>query len=210
MTFAQDWPNLARYQKQNAELPPSTKSRVVFMGDSITEGWSQDSSSIFQKNENYINRGISGQTTPQMLVRFRQDVVELNPSVVVILAGINDIAENTGPTTLEAILNNFKSMTEIAQANGIKVILCSTLPAAKFPWRPEINPTQKVVNLNKMLKKYADESGAYYLDYFSATVTEENGLQKEFTYDEVHLTRVGYQFIEPMVVEAIEKIINKK
>jgi len=206
---AQDWPNFKEFQEANARLPQvkQNEKRVVFMGNSITIGWLQTHPDFF-KNKPYVNRGISGQTTPQMLVRFRPDVVDLDAAAVVLLAGTNDIAGNTGPVTLEMILDNIKSMTEIAQANDIKVILCSVLPAFDYPWRPGLAPNVKIPKLNKMIKQYAEESGAYYLDYFTALEDGNNGMIKEYTTDGVHLTLEGYQVMEPLVENALQKVLN--
>lgn len=206
---AQDWPNFKEFQEANARLPQvkQNEKRVVFMGNSITIGWLQTHPNFF-KNKPYVNRGISGQTTPQMLVRFRADVVDLDAAAVVLLAGTNDIAGNTGPVTLEMILDNIKSMTEIAQANDIKVILCSVLPAFDYPWRPGLAPNVKIPKLNKMIKRYAEESGAYYLDYFTALEDGNNGMIKEYTTDGVHLTLEGYQVMEPLVENALQKVLN--
>ena len=206
---AQDWPNFKEFQEANARLPQvkQNEKRVVFMGNSITIGWLQTHPDFF-KNKPYVNRGISGQTTPQMLVRFRSDVVDLEAAAVVLLAGTNDIAGNTGPVTLEMILDNIKSMTEIAQANNIKVILCSVLPAFDYPWRPGLAPNVKIPKLNKMIKRYAEESGAYYLDYFTALEDGNNGMIKEYTTDGVHLTLEGYQVMEPLVEKALQKVLN--
>ena len=206
---AQDWPNFKEFQEANARLPQvkQNEKRVVFMGNSITIGWLQTHPDFF-KNKPYVNRGISGQTTPQMLVRFRADVVDLDAAAVVLLAGTNDIAGNTGPVTLEMILDNIKSMTEIAQANDIKVILCSVLPAFDYPWRPGLAPNVKIPKLNKMIKRYAEESGAYYLDYFTALEDGNNGMIKEYTTDGVHLTLEGYQVMEPLVENALQKVLK--
>jgi lysophospholipase L1-like esterase len=206
---AQDWPNFKEFQEANARLPQvkQNEKRVVFMGNSITIGWLQTHPDFF-KNKPYVNRGTSGQTTPQMLVRFRADVVDLDAAAVVLLAGTNDIAGNTGPVTLEMILDNIKSMTEIAQANNIKVILCSVLPAFDYPWRPGLAPNVKIPKLNKMIKRYAEESGAYYLDYFTALEDGNNGMIKEYTTDGVHLTLEGYQVMEPLVENALQKVLN--
>jgi len=208
-TNAQDWPNLGRFKDENTKLglPAAGEKRIVFMGNSITQCWS-DSDPDFFKGRPYINRGISGQTTPQMLVRFRQDVIDLKPAVVVILAGTNDIAGNTGPTTLEMIAGNISSMAELARAHGIKVIICSVLPAFDYPWKPGLNPNQKIPALNAMLKKYADENGFDYLDYFAAMVDEKNGMKKDLTYDGVHPTLAGYKVMEPMVEEAIARALR--
>ena len=206
---AQDWPNFKEFQDANARLPQvkQNEKRVVFMGNSITIGWLQTHPDFF-KNKPYVNRGISGQTTPQMLVRFRADVVDLDAAAVVLLAGTNDIAGNTGPVTLEMILDNIKSMTEIAQANDIKVILCSVLPAFDYPWRPGLAPNVKIPKLNKMIKRYAEESGAYYLDYFTALEDGNNGMINEYTTDGVHLTLEGYQVMEPLVENALQKVLK--
>ncbi|WP_438265535.1 SGNH/GDSL hydrolase family protein [Cellulophaga lytica] len=208
---AQDWANLNKYKKANKELnttTPTNNNRVVFMGNSITEGWSNAMPSFFE-NKNYINRGISGQTTPQMLIRFRQDVINLKPKVVVILAGTNDIAGNTGPTTLDEITNNIKSMAELAITNNIKVIICSTLPAFDYPWSPNKEPNIKIPALNKKLKTYAKENNLIYLDYFSAMATTENGLQKEHSGDGVHPNKKGYQIMAPLAETAIKKALKQ-
>lgn len=208
--YGQDWPNLAAFQEANQKLsaPAADEDRVVFMGNSITIGWIKKRPGFFE-GKPYINRGISGQTTPQMLIRFRQDVVDLQPKVVVILAGTNDIAGNTGPSTLEMIMANIKSMAEIAHANGIRVVLSSTLPAFDYPWKPGLEPAPKIVALNHMIKAYADEKGHIYLDYFSAMVDNRNGLPKKYADDEVHPTIEGYKVMEPLVVKAIEEALNK-
>ena len=158
----------------------------------------------------YVNRGISGQTTPQMLVRFRADVIGLKPAVVVILAGTNDIAGNTGPSTIEMIMDNIVSMTELAQANGIKVVLSSVLPVFDYPWKPGLNPAEKIAALNKFIKNYADKNGIVYLDYYSSMVDERKGLKDEYTSDGVHPNEAGYKVMEPLAEEAIEKVLNQK
>lgn len=205
----QDWPNLKRYQEENVKvMEQDATNRVVFMGNSITEGWIQARPSFFEDNP-YINRGIGGQTTPQMLVRFRQDVIALNPKVVVILAGTNDIAGNTGPSTLEMILDNLKGMAELADANGIQVILCSVMPAFDYPWKPGMEPNIKIPALNKMIQAYCNEKDFIYLDYFAAMDDGNNGTREELTSDGVHLTEDGYKFIEPMVKMAIGFALSK-
>lgn len=208
---AQDWPNLSKYQEQNVALKPPAagQQRIVFMGDSITEFWSAINSEYFS-GKPYINRGISGQTTPQMLIRFRADVIALQPAAVLILAGINDIAGNTGPTTLDRIENNIISMVELAQANQIKVILCSVLPAFDFPWKPNQNPAEKVMELNQLLKKYADANGIIYLDYFSAMADESNGLKAAYSGDGVHPNKLGYQVMAPLAEKAIAQVLAMK
>jgi lysophospholipase L1-like esterase len=208
---AQDWPNLNKYQNENANLKPIAPGdkRIVFMGDSITEFWSVTDSEYFA-GKPYVNRGISGQTTPQMLIRFRADVIALKPAIVVILAGINDIAGNTGPATLDMIANNIFSMAELAKANNIKVILCSVLPAYDFSWKPNQNPAEKVVALNKMIKNYADANGILYLDYFSAMKDERNGLKTAYSGDGVHPNKLGYQVMAPLAEKAITEVLAKK
>ena len=206
-----DWAFLKRYADENKKLSPvkSNENRVVFMGNSITEGWKNMDSAFF-KGKPYINRGISGQTTPQMLVRFRQDVIDLKPKVVVILAGINDIAENTGPMTLEETMGNIASMASLAKANGINVVLSSVLPAYDFPWRPGLAPAEKVISLNKMIKNYAEKNGMIYLDYFSAMVDERKGLRKELSGDGVHPNLKGYKIMEPLAEKAIAEALKHK
>jgi len=206
-----DWPNIKKYDAENAAVPPPApgEKRVVFMGNSITEFWKYSDSAFFA-SKGYYCRGISGQTTPQMLVRFREDVINLKPSVVVILAGINDIAENTGPEKMENIFGNIQSMVELAHAAHIKVVMSSVLPANHFPWRPSINPTEKVIQLNKMLKDYADKTGVVYLDYYSAMVDSQKGLPANLSHDGVHPTLEGYKIMEPMVVKAIDEALKRK
>jgi lysophospholipase L1-like esterase len=206
-----DWPNLTKYRDANAKLGPPAKNenRVVFLGNSITEGWAQYFPTMFA-GKPYINRGIGGQTTPQMLIRFRQDVIALKPKVVVILAGINDIAGNTGPSTLEMIEDNLASMTELAQANGIRVVLSSVLPAIDFPWRPGLEPAPKVIALNKWLKAYAARRGAIYLDYHSAMADQNGGMRAGLASDGVHPTEAGYRVMAPLVEKAISRALRKK
>ncbi len=205
---AQDWANLNRVREENEKLGPARTcdDRVVFMGNSITEGWITQMPEFFA-GKPYINRGIGGQTTPQMLIRFRQDVIHLRPKVVVILAGINDIAGNTGPSTLEMIEDNLHSMTELAQANGIQVVLCSVLPAYDFPWRPGQEPAEKVVELNRRIQAYASRVGAVYCDYFSAMADERNGLPAALSDDGVHPNREGYAVMAPLVEKAIARAL---
>ncbi|RYJ51130.1 acylhydrolase [Flavobacterium petrolei] len=208
---AQDWPNLNKYQNENANLKPIAPGdkRIVFMGDSITEFWSVTDSEYFA-GKPYVNRGISGQTTPQMLIRFRADIIALKPAAVIILAGINDIAGNTGPATLDMIANNIFLMAELAKANNIKVILCSVLPAYDFSWKPNQNPAEKVVALNKMIKNYADANGILYLDYFSTMKDERNGLKTAYSGDGVHPNKLGYQVMAPLAEKAITEVLAKK
>lgn len=210
-SYAQDWPNLERFREENAQLqePDSSIYRVVFMGNSITEGWIKSRPEFFE-GKNYVNRGISGQTTPQMLLRFRQDVIDLKPSVVVILAGINDIAGNTGPSTIDMIMDNIVSMTQLAKANHIKVVLCSVLPAKDFPWRPGKEPAEKVVKLNGLLRAYAEENHFVYVDYFSAMADDANGMKEGLAYDGVHPTAKGYSIMEPLVEQGIAEALEQK
>lgn len=209
--LAQDWANLNKYQNQNATLKLSKPSpkRVVFMGDSITEFWSVINPAFFD-GKPYVNRGISGQTTPQMLIRFRADVIDLKPDVVLLLAGINDIAGNTGPSTLEMIANNIFSMAEIAKANHIKIILCSVLPASDFPWRQGLQPAEKVIALNKMVEEYAKTNEILYLDYYSAMVNENKGLKSIYSEDGVHPNKKGYEVMNPLAEAAIAKVSSRK
>lgn len=211
VTYAQSWANVERFRDDNAKIgaPSAHENRIVFMGNSITEGWINTHPEFFS-GKSYVNRGISGQTTPQMLVRFRPDVLNLKPKVVVILAGTNDIAGNTGPSTLEMIMDNLISMSELAKANNIKVVLSSVLPAYDYPWKPGLEPARKIIRLNEMIKKYADENKIVYLDYFSSMVDERNGLKKEYSNDGVHPTDAGYKIMEPLVEEAIQKALKKK
>jgi lysophospholipase L1-like esterase len=200
----QDWPYLNRYQTENDKLSPLKlgEKRIVFMGDSITELWSVVHPSFFSE-KSYINRGIGGQTSPQMLVRFRADVIALKPSVVVLLAGANDIAQNTGPSTLEMIANNIFSMVELATANNIKVILCSVLPVFDFYWRQGLEPAGKIVTLNKMISEYAYTNAIPYVDYYSAMVDEQKGLKSIFSEDGVHPNKAGYEVMITLAHEAI-------
>ncbi len=206
-----DWANLEKYSSENKNLksPAKGENRIVFMGNSITEGWKNNDSSFFSGNS-YIDRGISGQTSSQMLVRFREDVISLKPSIVVILAGINDIAENTGPISLEDIFGNIVSMTELARVNKIKVILCSVLPANAIPWRHEIQPAEKVINLNSMIESYCKKNHIIYLDYYSKMVDEKKGLDTKLTKDGVHPTIAGYKIMESLVEEAIKSALTRK
>ena len=205
-----DWAYLERYRQANAELGAMRDTnRVVFMGNSITEVWARHFATMFP-GKPYIGRGISGQTTPQMLVRFRQDVIALRPRVVVILAGTNDLAGNTGPSTLEMIQDNLASMAELAKANGIRVVLASVLPVYHYPWRPGLEPAGKIVSLNAWMKDYAARNGAVYLDYHTAMADERHGLKAELTYDGVHPNEAGYRVMAPLAERAIEQAIRAR
>ena len=206
---AADWANLGRYREANARLgpPASGENRVVFYGNSITEGWARLFPVMFP-GKPYVGRGIGGQTTPQMLVRFRQDVVALKPKVVVILAGTNDIAGNTGPSTLEMIEDNLAGMTEIARANGIRVVLCSVLPVYDYPWKPGLSPAPKIVLLNAWLESYALSVGEVYLDYHSAMKDSKDGLPADLAKDGVHPTEAGYRVMAKLVEGAIGEALR--
>ena len=203
--FAQDWANLERFKEENTSIMQEeiTGKRIVFMGNSITEGWSNFDSVFFSENQ-FINRGIGGQTTPQMLLRFKQDVIDIKANTVIILAGINDIAENTGPISLKQILGNIISMCELANQNNIRVILCSVLPANEFPWEPKINPTQKVIDLNEMLLDYANSKSITYVDYYSKMVDDKQGLISAYGYDPVHPNLEGYVIMKHILSEVLE------
>jgi acyl-CoA thioesterase-1 len=212
-----DWPFLAKFREADALLPPPSpgETRVVFMGDSITEGWGMKATATspargeFFPGKPYINRGISGQTTPQMLVRFRQDVVLLKPKVVVLLAGTNDIAENTGKETIEEIGNNIASMSELARANGIRVVLCSALPASDFHWHKGLEPAPKIKALNAWMKDYAAKNGFVYVDYYSPMANSEGGLKAELSPDGVHPNKAGYDLMAPQAEAGIAEALRK-
>ena len=210
LSYGQDWANLKRFQQENSELmlAKANENRVVFMGNSITEGWLSIRPEFF-KNKPYVNRGISGQTTPQMLIRFRQDVIHLKPSTVVLLAGINDIAENTGPSTIEMIANNIISMAELAKANHINVIICSVLPAniislgvKDLSLQKKLENSMQYYNRTRMKHKLA------YVDYYSAMVNDSHGLKKELGEDGIHPNKNGYLIMEPILEKAIKEYIN--
>ncbi|MDR3726305.1 MAG: SGNH/GDSL hydrolase family protein [Terracidiphilus sp.] len=201
-----DWPWLAKFKEADLALsrPAAGENRVVFMGDSITEGWHLDASF---PSKPYINRGISGQTSPQMVLRFRQDVIALQPKVVVILAGTNDIAGNTGPMTPEQTEDNLASMADLAAANHIRVVLCSVLPAFDFPWQPGLAPAPKVLALNTWIKAYAAQKGYVYVDFHSAMKDERSGLPASLSKDGVHPLPAGYAVMAPMVETGIAKAL---
>ncbi|WP_286760335.1 SGNH/GDSL hydrolase family protein [Salegentibacter sp. UBA1130] len=204
----QDWANLKKYKTENEKII-ETKNYpdVVFMGNSITEGWVNAQPQFFEKN-NFAGRGISGQTTPQMLIRFIPDVVALNPKAVVILAGTNDIAGNTGFSSVEMITNNIKAMAQLAQANNIKVILASILPVYDYPWRPGLEPVQKIAEINTWLAKFAGENNHTYLDLFTPLKDKKEGLPKQYSEDGVHPNLAGYKVMAPLTKETIEKVLN--
>ena len=199
---------LARFHDADEKLgpPAAGEDRVVFMGDSITEGWPLAESF---PGKPYINRGISGQTSPQMLVRFRQDVIDLRPSVVVILAGTNDIAGNTGPMTIEQTEENIESMADLATQNHIKVVLCSVLPAYDFPWSPGLEPAPKIDRVNGWMKEYAASKGYVYVDYHSAMKDQRDGLPANLSKDGVHPNAAGHAIMAPLAEMGIEKALGK-
>ena len=202
-----DWPNLARYAQENAKLSPAD-GRVVFLGDSITDAWGRRAGK-FWPDRPYVNRGISGQTTPQMLIRFRPDVIALAPKAVVILAGTNDLAGNTGPMTLEQIEGNLQSMAELATANGIRVVFASVLPVCDYH-RPqtERRPPAKILALNGWIEEYCRKHGHVYLDYYSSMLDEAKMLKKELTNDGLHPNAEGYAVMEPLVEKALAKVLR--
>jgi lysophospholipase L1-like esterase len=194
---------LGRYRAADAALPAEEKGRVVFYGDSITDAWGRSVGTFFP-GKPYVNRGISGQTTPQMLVRFRQDVVDLHPEAVVILAGTNDIAGNTGPSTPEMTEDNFKSMVEIAKANGIRVILASVTPVATYPWRPSVTDVPaKIAVINAWLKDYCAQEKLTYLDYWTAMAGPDGGMKPGISLDGVHPNAAGYAMMGPLAEAAL-------
>ena len=203
----QDWAKLAAYRSANAQLAqaPLDAGRIVFMGDSITEFWTP---SFWSKSA--LNRGISGQTTPQMLLRFRADVIELQPASVVILAGTNDVAGNTGPATEDTIAGNIASMVELAQVHGIKVVLCAVLPANRFYWNPQIQPADTIVALNERLKDYAQRQRLVYVDYYTPMVDEKKGLKRAYSEDGVHPNEAGYKLMTNLVTKGIADAVAGK
>jgi lysophospholipase L1-like esterase len=203
-----DWPQLNRYKADNQALGSAVPGRVVFYGDSITDAWGRTGGSFFP-GKPYVNRGISGQTTPQMVVRFRQDVIDLHPAAVVILAGTNDIAGNTGPETPEMIQDNFKSMVDLAKANGIRVIVSSILPVADYPWKPGMKPALKIQAMNNWLAGYCVTHALTYLDYYTAMADENGGMKPGISKDGVHPNTAGYAIMEPLAQAAIDKAIGK-
>jgi len=203
-----DWPQLSRYREDNARLaaPAPGEARVVFFGDSITDSWGRDAGEFFP-GKPYVNRGISGQTTPQMLVRFSQDVVALKPRAVVILAGTNDIAGNTGPATPKMIEDNLAAMAAIARQNGIQIVFASILPAKNYPWRPEVRPVDTIRQLNAWVKAYCAREKLTYLDYYSAMAGADGGMRAELSSDGVHPNAAGYAVMAPLAQKAIEQAL---
>jgi lysophospholipase L1-like esterase len=216
----QDWPNLARYHDADSSVqaPAKDEKRVIFMGDSITDIWAQPQFGGFFPGKPYIDRGISGQTTPQMLIRFRPDVIALQPQVVVILAGTNDLAGNTGPMTVGQIEDNLTSMSELAHANKIRVVLASVLPVSNYGHDRQGQPIdmrikrqpEKILELNAWIKKYAADHGDVYLDYFAATVDDQGLLQKDISEDGLHPNAKGYTIMSPLAEQAIQAALKKR
>lgn len=203
---ASDWAKFSRYEQANMNLPPHV--RAVFMGDSITDIWALSDPAFFSDNS-FLGRGISGQTTSEMLVRFRQDVIAIHPEVVVIMAGTNDIAQNNGFITLENVLGNIISMCELAEANGIGVILCSVTPASRFAWRPEMTPAQSIAELNGLIRNYALSHGIYYLDYYPHLADADGGIPGKWSHDTCHPNAECYRSVmEPLVSEAIDNVLK--
>jgi lysophospholipase L1-like esterase len=212
-----DWANLGRYREQNRTLgkPAAGESRVVFMGDSITDSWPQERfGDFFARNKSYLGRGISGQTTPQMLIRFRPDVIDLQPRAVVILAGTNDIAGNTGPMSNEDIQGNIMSMAELARAHKIKFILSSILPTSNYHVGPtgvpqtQTRPMERIRAINDWMKKYAAAEGHIYLDYFSAMLDQSGLLRTELSGDDLHPNAQGYAIMAPLADAAIKQALK--
>ena len=204
MFSAQDYANFGKYEKQNEQvISQNTTPNSVLMGDSITEGWFATDPNFFTKN-NFVGRGISGQVTSQMLLRFREDVIKLKPKRVIILAGTNDIAENQGPISLDKVFGNIVSMAELAKANNIKVVLCSALPAYDFPWRKDMKPADKVITLNQMIKDYAKKNNLTYVDYHSVLKDDKNGLPKEIAEDGIHPNKLGYEKMETILMKHLK------
>ncbi|HEY3266948.1 MAG TPA: GDSL-type esterase/lipase family protein [Armatimonadota bacterium] len=205
----EDWPDLAHYRGANAKLGPPApdEARVVFIGASMVEQWLPDFRGHFP-GKPWVNRGIGGQTTPQVLVRFRQDVIDLKPRAVVILCGTNDIAGNTGPMSLEDTQNNLASMAELAKANGIEVVLASVTPSTEFPWRTGLRPAETIRTLNRWIQQYAESHEAVYLDYHSTLANAEGGFKAEWTTDGVHANDGGYAAMAPLAEAAIARALR--
>jgi lysophospholipase L1-like esterase len=210
-----DWAEMARYREANRTLaaPSSSDARVVFMGDSITDGWQQPRYGGFFPGKPYVDRGISGQTTPQMLLRFRRDVIDLQPKVVVILAGTNDIAGNTGPMTNEEIQGNLASMSELAHAHKIKVVFASVTPVSEYHVRPPapqttLRPMERIKAMNDWIKSYAASHDDIYLDYFSAMIDDKGLMRAELTEDDLHPNAKGYAIMGPLAEAAIARAVK--
>ena len=207
-----DWPQLGRYKAENAALaaPAAGEQREVFYGDSLTDASGRrPNTGTFFPGEPYVNRGISGKTTPQMVVRFHQDVVDLHPAVVVILAGTNDVAENTGPMTPEMTLDNFRAMAEIARANGIKVVITSILPVGDFPWHKGLGPAAKIRALNAQLEAWTKSQGLVWVDYYSGLADENGAMKPGLSVDGVHPTAASYAIMAPLAEAGTAQALGK-
>ncbi len=207
-----DWAQMERYRAENATLPAPGpgERRVVFYGDSITDAWGRrPETGTFFPGKPYVNRGISGQTTPQMLVRFEQDVVRLRPAAVVILAGTNDVAGNTGPETPEMIEDNFRAMAAIAKANGIRVVVASITPAFAYPWKPQVEPVEKIRALNAWIKEFCAKEGLVYLDYYTALTDARGAMREGTSFDGVHPNAAGYAVMGPLAERAITEALRR-
>ncbi len=208
--FRDDWADLRHYAKENAVLPAPAagEKRVVFLGSSIYEFWKTRMPEYFEQHKNYIDRGISGQIAPQLLIRFQQDVIALKPKAVIILAGSNDLAGTTGHVTIESIMDNVKSMVELAEAHHIKVILCKYLPIYQYPWRKDVDAVAGILALNKAIEAYAAEKKLTILDYFTALKDERNGQPANLTMDGVHPNHDGYVIMAKVTDEAIARALK--
>ena len=206
--FSDDWAALSHYAKENQRLSntPAEKDRVVFLGSSIIEFWKDSMPELFSTS--YLDRGISGQISSQLLIRFRQDVIDLKPKAVIILAGSNDLAGNKGHVSNQTIMNNITSMAELAKLHGIKVILCHNLPVYDYPWRKGLEPADKIIALNKLIKTYATTNQLGLIDFFNPLVDERNGQKAELTKDGVHPNLAGYKIMAVVAEKEIRKVLN--
>jgi lysophospholipase L1-like esterase len=204
--LARDFPDLCHYKPDNAAILKDGHPKAVFMGDSITEGWGVGDPSLFSRG--VVDRGISGQTSPQMLARFYQDVVALHPKVVHIMAGTNDVAGNTGPSSPDDFKNNIRAMVDLARANHIQVVLASILPAERFPWRPDLQPVEQIRQLNAWLKQFANQRQLIYADYFSSLTTASGAFRPELSNDGVHPNSDGYAAMRPIADAALRKALH--
>jgi lysophospholipase L1-like esterase len=207
----EDWPQLHRYQAENAALPPLApgEKRVIFFGSSTTDNWGRQFGSVFFPGKPYLNRGISGQTSPQMLIRFQQDVVALHPAAVVFLGGSNDVSGMTGPSTLGMIEDNIRSIVAVAQANGIKVILASQLPTLEFPWKKGSHPAPELLELSAWERQYAATHGLTYVDYYQALAGPDGGPKEGLSVDGLHPSAKGYAVMAPVAEKAIAEALRQ-
>jgi len=209
VNFSDDWAQLYKYKKENAALPPGKpKSRIVFLGSSIFEFWSQRLPAYFEQHPDYINRGIGGQISGQLLVRFQQDVIALNPKAVIILAGSNDIAGDHGHVTNETILNNVRSMVELARLHDIIPVICMYLPVGQYPWRKELNSVPRILSLNSALSLYAKQNDLPVLDYFTPLTDGKNAQRPELTIDGVHPNKAGYELMAKATDAVLSKLLR--